>query len=63
MAGLACTHYATRIIRSLLFETTPYDPPTLAAAVSLLAFAACLAAWLPARRAALVDPTTALRAE
>lgn len=62
-AGLACTHYATRIISSLLFETTPYDPPTLAAAVSLLAFAACLAAWLPARRAALVDPTTALRAE
>lgn len=63
IAGLACAHYATRIISSLLFETTPYDPPTLAAVVSLLSVAACLAAWLPARRAALVDPVTALRAE
>jgi putative ABC transport system permease protein len=63
VAGLACTYYATRIIRSFLFETAPHDPPTLAAVVVLLAIAACLAAWLPARRAAAIDPATALRAE
>lgn len=63
IAGLACSYYATRIIRSLLFETAPHDPPTLAAVVVLLAIAACLAAWLPARRAAAVDPVAALRAE
>jgi putative ABC transport system permease protein len=63
VAGLACTYYATRIIRSFLFETAPHDPPTLAAVVVLLAIAACLAAWLPARRAAAIDPAIALRAE
>jgi putative ABC transport system permease protein len=63
VAGLACTYYATRVIRSFLFETPAYDPPTLAAVVAVLAVAACLAAWLPARRAAGVDPATALRAE
>jgi putative ABC transport system permease protein len=63
VAGLACTYYATRVIRSFLFETPTYDPPTLAAVVVLLAIAACLAASLPARRAATVDPATALRAE
>ncbi len=62
-AGLAGAYYATRIIRSFLFQTTPHDPPTLLAVVALLALAACLAAWLPARRAATVDPVTALRAD
>ena len=61
--GLAGAYYATRIIRSFLFQTTPHDPPTLLAVVALLALAACLAAWLPARRAATVDPVTALRAD
>jgi putative ABC transport system permease protein len=63
IAGLVCTYYATRIIRSLLFQTAPHDPVTLVAVVLLLAVAACLAAWLPARRAASVDPVLALRAE
>jgi putative ABC transport system permease protein len=63
VAGLACTYYATRIIRSFLFETTPYDPTTLFGVVLVLAITACVAAWLPARRAASIDPVTALRAE
>ena len=62
-AGLAGTYYATRIITSFLFETAPHDPATLVAVVALLAAAACFAAWLPARRAAAVDPVAALRAE
>jgi putative ABC transport system permease protein len=62
-AGMAGTYYATRIIRSFLFETTPHDPATLVSVVVLLSGAAGLAAWLPARRAASVDPVTALRAE
>ena len=63
VGGLAGTYYATRIIASFLFETTPHDPATLLAVVVLLGSAACVAAWVPARRAASVDPLIALRAE
>ena len=63
VAGLAGTYYATRVIASFLFQTAPYDPLTLVSVVALLAAAACLAAWLPARRAASIDPVAALRAD
>ena len=63
VAGLAGTYYATRIITSFLFETKAHDPATLVAVAVLLGIAACVAAWLPARRAASVDPMAALRAE
>ena len=63
IAGLAGTYYATRLITSFLFETAPHDPITLLSVVTLLGVAASLAAWLPARRAASVDPVAALRAE
>ena len=62
-AGLGATYYATRVITSFLFQTTPHDPATLGSAGVLLAAAAGLAAWLPARRAASIDPVAALRAE
>jgi len=62
-AGLAGTYYATRLVTSFLFETAPHDPVTLLSVVTLLGVAASLAAWLPARRAASVDPVAALRAE
>ncbi len=53
----------TRFMQSLLFETTTYDPVVhFVVAVLLLAMAA-VACWLPARRAARVDPVVALRAE
>jgi ABC-type lipoprotein release transport system permease subunit len=51
------------VLRGLLFETTPLDPPTLLAAAAVLVGAALLATWLPARRATRVDPVEVLRAE
>jgi hypothetical protein len=53
----------TRLITSFLFETAPHDPATLIGVVALVAAAAGVAAWLPARRAASVDPIAALRSE
>ena len=61
--GLAASYYATAVIKSFLFETTPHDPGALAAAAILLGATALIAAWIPARRAARVDPVMALRAE
>ena len=62
-AGMAGAFYATRIIASFLFQTTSHDPATFAAVALLMGAAALVAAWVPARRAALVDPVIALRAE
>jgi predicted permease len=61
--GLGGAILSTKIIASFLFETPPAEPVTLAVVAATLAAAACLAAWIPARRAALVDPVAALRAE
>jgi predicted permease len=54
---------ASRLVRSFLFETTPNDPLALGAAVGILAVAVTLAGYLPARRAARIEPTVALRHE
>ncbi|MGH7615694.1 MAG: ADOP family duplicated permease [Gemmatimonadaceae bacterium] len=61
--GIAGALVATRVLRSLLFDLTPADPPTYVAIVALLAASALFASWLPARRASRVDPVTALRAD
>ena len=61
--GLAGAFYATRVIASFLFETAPHDPATFAAVAVLMGAAVLVAAWMPARRAAQVDPVIALRAE
>jgi putative ABC transport system permease protein len=47
----------------MLFRLSPYDPASLTAVVLTLVLAALLASYLPARRAAKVDPIVALRAE
>jgi predicted permease len=61
--GLAGALATTRLIAGMLFELTPNDPLTLALATLLLLGVAALAGWLPARRAARVDPMIALRHE
>jgi putative ABC transport system permease protein len=62
-AGLAGALAVGRWISSLLFGVTPADPATLAIVICALAGAAACATYLPARRAAGVDPSDALRAE
>jgi ABC-type antimicrobial peptide transport system permease subunit len=53
----------TRLISNLLYMTPPLDPATFIGVSGLLAVIAILAAYLPARRAASVDPVIAMRAE
>jgi predicted permease len=62
-AGLAGALAAARVLRALLFEVSATDPATYAAVAALLGAVAALAAYLPARRAARVDPLVALRAD
>jgi len=52
-----------RLLRSQLFGVTPADPFVLSAAIVLIALVAVIAAMLPARRAAAVEPSVVLRAE
>jgi ABC-type antimicrobial peptide transport system permease subunit len=61
--GLAGGLAVTRLVSSLLYGVTPTDPVTFISVVLLLVLVALLASWLPARRAAKVDPMEALRHE
>ncbi len=62
-AGLALALVVSRLIASLLYGIGPGDPLTYAAAGTLFAAMTLVASWAPARRAARVDPMTALRDE
>jgi predicted permease len=59
--GLVAALAATRVLRSLLYDVAPFDPPTYVLVVVLLSVTAIIASWIPARRAARVDPVEALR--
>jgi predicted permease len=61
--GLPIAVYAVRLVRSQLYQMSPFDPLTFMAATAGIAVAVVLSAWLPARRAAGVNPMTALRSE
>jgi ABC-type antimicrobial peptide transport system permease subunit len=61
--GTAGAYAVTRVLQSLLFGVSARDPLTFAAVAALLGGVAVLASWIPARRAARVDPLTAMRAE
>ncbi|MCU1293814.1 MAG: Macrolide-specific ABC-type efflux carrier, partial [Bryobacterales bacterium] len=61
--GLVCSLGAAAMMRSLLFGVSSWDLPTLAAVAFVLAAAALLASYIPARRAASVNPVDALRSE
>jgi ABC-type antimicrobial peptide transport system permease subunit len=62
-AGLLAAIAGARLIESLLFEVTAYDPAVFGTIAVVLAAVAAFACWLPARRATRVDPLIALRAE
>jgi ABC-type antimicrobial peptide transport system permease subunit len=61
--GLVAAAGLMRLMKSLLFGISPLDPLTFIAVPLILGAAAALASYLPARRAAAVDPVEALRAD
>ncbi|HEX5046770.1 MAG TPA: ABC transporter permease, partial [Gammaproteobacteria bacterium] len=63
VAGIAASLALVRLLGSLLYGVQPTDAATFAFAAALLAAVALLACWLPARRAAKLDPMAALREE
>jgi predicted permease len=63
VAGLAVAIASARLLRGFLFEVDPVDPLTFCAVPVLMLLLALLAAWIPARRAASIDPMRALRSE
>jgi macrolide transport system ATP-binding/permease protein len=62
-AGILASLAFTALMRKLLFNTHSWDIPTLTAVATLLTAASLAAAFIPAHRAATVDPAEALRAE
>jgi predicted permease len=63
IAGLVSSLAATTLMRTLLFEVRSWDVQTLSAVATILVICSLLASFLPARRAAAVNPTEALRLE
>jgi putative ABC transport system permease protein len=61
--GLIGALFLTRILSSLLYDVTPYDPVTFAGVAGLLTAVTLVACYIPARRAARLDPLVALRSE
>jgi putative ABC transport system permease protein len=63
LTGIPCALLTSHLIGHMLFGVSAYDPATLVAVAFVLAAAAVLAGYVPARRAMRVDPMTALRYE
>jgi ABC-type antimicrobial peptide transport system permease subunit len=60
-AGVGASLLLNRLVKSMLYGIAPYDPATLSGALLLLLTVALAASWIPARRAARVQPVEALR--
>ena len=63
VVGLGIAFGASRLLRNFLFEVNPLDPVTFCAVPFLMLLLAIIAAWIPAQRAASIDPIVALRSE
>jgi putative ABC transport system permease protein len=63
VAGIAAALYLTRLLESLLFNVSAYDPATYLSVSALIAIVAFVAGWIPAWRATRIDPAIALRVE
>ena len=63
VVGVVAALGLTRLVKSMLYGIQPYDPPTMLGGVLLLLAVALAASWIPARRAARVQPMDALRHE
>jgi ABC-type antimicrobial peptide transport system permease subunit len=60
--GVAGAFFAARLIQGLLFGVAPYDPATFIGVAAMMAAIGIGACWLPARRAARIDPAITMRA-
>ena len=63
LIGIVGSVLAGRLITSLLFGVNATDPATIVGVIAVLGAVAAVASWLPARRAARVDPLTAMRGD
>jgi macrolide transport system ATP-binding/permease protein len=63
VGGILCSFVSARLLRSMLFGVSPRDTSTVISVVCVLAASALLASFIPARRAASIDPAKALRTE
>jgi len=61
LLGAAVSVWGSRFVSALVYGVAPRDPGTVVTAVAILFVTALVAAWLPARRAARIDPMTVLR--
>lgn len=61
--GLPCAYAMGKFLKAALFRMEPFDSGTTAASLAVLSLVALAAAWIPARRAARIDPMRALREE
>jgi len=63
VAGVAAALALTRLVKTMLYGIQPYDPITMIGGMFILLAVALAASWIPARRAARVQPMEALRHE